>query len=111
MFCQNMVDIQTPFLAANQALLETGASPVTSVGDNLFTFMANRLGMSFANLSCQDFGLTDPVTVTLDGTGAATAATLNTSVQTASAAAAPTMPAAGHRTGRRHHTLMNPSGA
>jgi hypothetical protein len=108
MFCQDMVDIQAPFLAANQTLLATGSSPVPSVGDNLFTFMANRLGMSFENLSCQSFGLTNPVTVTLDGAGAATAATLNTSVQTATAVAAPPTR---HRAGRRHHTLMNPSGA
>ena len=27
-YCQNIVNIQTPFLAANQALLATGASPV-----------------------------------------------------------------------------------
>ena len=60
MFCQNMVDIQAPFLAANQALLSTGSSPVPSVGDNLFTFLANRLGMSFGNLSCDAFGLTNP---------------------------------------------------
>ena len=111
MFCQDMIDIQMPFLAANQALLTTGSSPVTSVGDNLFTFMANRLSMSFDNLSCQDFGLTDPVTVTVDSTGAATAATFDTSVQTANAVADPTMPTSGHRTGRRHHRLMNPSGA
>jgi hypothetical protein len=111
MFCQDMVDIQTPFLAANQALLATGSSPVTSVGDNLLTFLANRLGMSFDNLSCQSFGLVNPVTVTLDGAGVATAATFNTSVQTATAVAAPSMPTTGQRTGRRHHTLMNPSGA
>jgi hypothetical protein len=111
MFCQDMVDIQTPFLAANQALLATGSSPVTSVGDNLLTFMANRLSMSFDNLSCQSFGLVNPVTVTLDGAGAATAATFNTSAQTATAAAAPSMPTNRQRTGRRHHTLMNPSGA
>ena len=42
------------------------------MGDNLFTFMANRLAMSFTNLACQNFGLTNPVTVTLDATGAAT---------------------------------------
>ena len=60
MFCQNMVDIQTPFLAANQALLSTGQSPVPGVGDNLLTFLANRLSMSFSNLSCQTFGLTEP---------------------------------------------------
>ena len=40
--------------------------------------------MSFANLSCQTYGLTDPVTVTLDDNGVATAATFDTSQQTAS---------------------------
>jgi hypothetical protein len=86
---------------------------VPGVGNNLFTFMANRLSMSFTNLGCQNFGLTDPVTVTLDGNGAATAATLSTTVQTAKtqAAAAPPAPAGGQRVGRSHHHLMNPSGA
>ena len=83
MYCQNMVNIQTPFLAANQTLLATGMTPVPAIGDNLLTFMANRLSMSFTNLNCQNFGLTDPVTVTLDGNGAAVAATFNTTVQTA----------------------------
>src|ERR1700678_2766110 len=84
-YCQNLTDIQTPFLAANQALLATGQSPVTALGDNLLTFMANRLNMSFTSLGCQNFGLTDPVTVTRNGAGAAVAATFNTSVQTATA--------------------------
>jgi hypothetical protein len=116
MFCQNMVDIQTPFLAANQTLLSTGSSPVPSVGDNLYTFMANRLGMSFDNLSCDTFGLTNPVTVTLDGSGAATAATLNTTRQTATnTGTTPAMPGsrtpgAPPRTGRSHHHVMDPSG-
>ena len=82
-FCQNMVDIQTPFLSACEALLATGSSPVPAVGNNLFTFLANRLSMSFANLGCQSFGLTDPVTITADGNGIATAATFNTAQQTA----------------------------
>ena len=116
MFCQNMVDIQAPFLAANQALLSTGSSPVPSVGDNLFTFLANRLGMSFSNLSCGTFGLMNPVTVTLDGTGAATAATLNTAKQTATnTGTTPAMPGSGRagappRRGRPHHHVMDPSG-
>jgi hypothetical protein len=111
MYCQNMVDIQTPFLAANQTLLATGQSPVTGVGDNLFTFLANRLSMSFTNLACQNFGLTDPVTVTLNGQGAATAATFNTTQQTATnAGATSTMPGSSHRSGRSHHRLMDPSG-
>ncbi len=117
-FCQNMVNIQTPFLANNQALLATDTSPVPAVGDNLLTFMANRLNMSFTNLNCQNFGLQNPVTVTLDGNGVATAATFNTAQQTATAATTTAgsgatgtvMPAPGQRMGRRHHRMMNPSG-
>jgi hypothetical protein len=85
MYCQNMVNIQTPFLAANQRLLAAGQSPLTAVGDNLLTFMANRLDLSFINLACQNFGLTDPVKVIRDGAGAAIGATFDTKVQTATA--------------------------
>jgi len=108
-YCQNMVNLQTAFLAANQATLSTGPSPVPGVGNNLFTFMANRLSMSFTNLGCQNFGLTNPVTVTVDGNGAATAATFSTTPQTAKTQAGGT-PGPGQRTGRTHHHLMNPSG-
>jgi hypothetical protein len=114
MYCQNMVNIQTPFIQANQALLATGQSPVTAVGNNLFTFLANRLSMSFTNLACQNFGLTDPVTVTLNGAGAAVAATFNTTTQKATNGTAPTQTTPprgwGHRVGRNHHQRMNPSG-
>jgi hypothetical protein len=122
MYCQNMVNIQTPFLAANQTVLATGTSPVPTVGNNLFTFLANRLSMSFTNLNCQNFGLTDPVTATLDGNGVAVAATFNTTQQTATnttgtGTASPTAsPSAststgqGRHRGRPHHQWMNPSG-
>jgi hypothetical protein len=113
MYCQNMVNIQTPFLAANQTLLATGQAPVTAVGDNLLTFLANRLNMSFTNLGCQNFGLTNPVTVSLNSSGAAVAATFNTTPQTATNPQATTTTptgGAGHRVGRRHHERMNPSG-
>ena len=110
MYCQNMVNIQTPFLAANQTVLATGQSPVTAIGNNLLTFLANRLSMSFTNLGCQNFGLTNPVTVTLDGNGAAIAATFTTTVQKATNTAAATMPTQGQRKGRNHHQLMNPAG-
>ena len=139
-YCQNMVNIQTPFLAANQAALVGTASPVPAVGENLFTFMANRLLMSFANLGCQNFGLTNPVTVVLDGAGAAMSATFNTTPQQASNTAGAGGGAGGggggggggtgggtqatwqqiwqqwagqgqqHRKGRDHHQLMDPSG-
>jgi hypothetical protein len=126
MYCQNLVNIQTAFLAANQTLLATGPTPVPGTGNNLFTFLANRLNMSFTNLNCQNFGLTNPVAVTLDGNGAAVAATLNTTVQTvtnttgtgngtatasasASATGTATTAPSRHR-GRSHHQWMNPSG-
>jgi hypothetical protein len=110
MFCQNMVNIQTPFLASNQALLATGTSPVPTVGNNLLTFMANRLNMSFTNLDCQNFGLTNPVTVTVDGNGAATAATFNTTQQQAADQGRTGMPRPGQRMGRWHHRFQDPSG-
>ena len=83
-YCQNMINIQGPFLAANQAAFAGGPSPVPAVGEDLYTFLANRLLMSFDNLGCQSFGLTNPVTVVLDGAGAAMSATINTTPQQAS---------------------------
>ena len=77
MFCQNMVNIQTPFIAANKKVFAAWPSPVPTVGDTLFTFMANRLASSFDNLNCTKFGLHQTVTVVLNSAGAATAATLS----------------------------------
>ena len=110
MYCQNMIDIQTPFLAANQTLLAQGQPPVAGVGSNLLTFLANRLNMSFTNLACQDFALTNPVTVTLNGQGVAVAATFNTAMQTAHNIKVTAMPGMAQRAGRKQHQLMNPSG-
>ena len=109
-YCQNMVNAQTPFLANNQTLLAGGATPVPGTGNNLLTFMANRLNMSFTNLNCQNFGLKNPVTVTLDGNGAAIAATFTTAQQTATAAApaAPANPR--QRNGGPRHRFQAPSG-
>jgi hypothetical protein len=82
-YCQNMVNIQAPRLKVDAAM-ETGtASPVPALGNNLATFLAARLSGSFGNLNCQNFGLTNPVTLTLDGNGVATDATFNTTQQTA----------------------------
>jgi hypothetical protein len=80
-YCANMVNLQTAFLAANQALLAVGPSPVPGTGNNLFTFLAARLTASFANLNCGQFGLHDTVHVTTDGNGVATAATFNLAQQ------------------------------
>jgi hypothetical protein len=82
-YCQNMVNIQTPRLKLDAAM-ETGtASPVPALGNNLANFLAARESGSFGNLNCQNFGLTNPVTLTVDGNGVATGATFNTAQQTA----------------------------
>ncbi|HJZ29449.1 MAG TPA: hypothetical protein VJ370_24475 [Streptosporangiaceae bacterium] len=77
MFCQNMVNIQTPFIAANEKIFATWPSPVPTVGDTLYTFLASRLASSFNNLNCANFGLHQTVMVVNNGAGAATQATLN----------------------------------
>jgi hypothetical protein len=84
MFCQNLINIQGAFVAANQTLLATQPSPVPTAGDSLYTFLASRLAGSFDNLNCQNFGLHNPVLMVTDGAGAVDQATINTTPQTAS---------------------------
>jgi hypothetical protein len=71
--------------------------------------------MSFVNLGCGNDGLTNPVTVTLDGNGVATAVTYNLTQQTAKGASPAATPTAGQRTGTqarspRRFRFMNPGG-
>ena len=83
-YCQDMINIAAPRLKLD-APMETGTrSPVPDLGDNLATFLAARLSGSFDNLNCKNYGLTDPVTLTTDANGVATAATFNTTPQKAS---------------------------
>ena len=119
-YCQNMTNIQPArnHLDMNREL--SFGSPVPAVGDNLATFMGNRLSQSFVNLGCANFGLTNPVTVTLDANQVATAVTYGTAQQKA---AVPGQSAAGGGGGsgggtsgppprhhRRGHRYQNPSG-
>jgi hypothetical protein len=84
MFCQNLINIQGAFVAANEKLLTAGPSPVPTAGDSLYTFLAGRLQGSFDNLNCANFGLHDPVSMSTNGAGAVDQATINTAPQTAS---------------------------
>ena len=83
-FCANMANIQTAFIAANQARFSGNPSPVPATGNNLFTFLAARLSASFTNLGCGAFGLRNTVTLTQDAQGVATAATFSLAPQTPS---------------------------
>ena len=97
-YCQNMVNIQPARNQLDASREANVGSPVAAVGSNLATFMGNRLAMSFANLGCNNFGLTDPAAVTVDGNQVATAVTYNVAQQKAviqAAAGASASPSAG----------------
>jgi hypothetical protein len=99
-YCQNMANIQPARSNLDMAKELAFGSPVPAVGNTLGTFMANRLSMSFVNLNCANFGLNNPVNVTLDGNGVATAATYALTAQAATGAAmAAVNPMAGQATG------------
>ena len=97
-YCQNITNIQPARNQLDMTRELNFGSPVAAVGNTLATFMGNRLSMSFVNLGCANFGLTNPVTVTLDGNQVATAVTYNTAQQTAKAPATAT-PTASATTG------------
>ena len=92
-FCANMINLQTAFIAANTERFGNSPSPVPATGNNLFTFLAARLSASFTNLACQDFGLHNPVSVSLNANGVAVAAAFSLVRQTPSQPAPQTAPA------------------
>jgi hypothetical protein len=89
-----MVNIQSARLQLDAAAEAGFASPVPDVGSNLATFMGARLAGSFDNMNCGNFGLTNPVTVTTDGNGVATAVSYTVTQQAA------TVPGGGKGSGR-----------
>ena len=114
-YCQNMTNIAPARNNLDMTKDAAFGTPVAAVGNNLATFLGNRLSMSFVNLGCANYGLTNPVTVTLNGNGVATAVTYNTAQQTAKGAAAQPNPTAGQGTGTqaqggRRHRMQNVSG-
>jgi hypothetical protein len=102
-YCENMTNIAPARNNLDMAKDAAFGTPVATVGNNLATFLGNRLSMSFVNLGCATYGLTNPVNVTLDGNGVATAVTYNLAQQTAKGAATTTTtttnPKAGQGTG------------
>jgi hypothetical protein len=93
-YCTDMVNFQAARLDLDKPYTTNAPSPVPSLGNNLFTFLAARLAGSFGNLNCQNYGLIDPVTLTLDANGVATDAALNITQQTPMGARVPSTPPA-----------------
>ena len=116
-YCMNMVNIAPARNLLDMSSDTPFGTPVPAVGDNLATFLGNRLSMSFANLGCDAFGLTDPVNVTADAGGVATGISYNTAQQQATLPAPEAAQAAGghgkHRApsqGHDHwHRVQDPS--
>ncbi len=77
-YCNNLVAIQPPFLARFQTEFTNAKTPDDTVGNNLFTFLANRFLQSLTNLNCPNKNI--PVTCTLDGNGAATACSITATI-------------------------------
>jgi hypothetical protein len=98
-YCQNMVNIQASRLKLDTTLEAGTTSPVPALGNNLANFLAARLSGSFGNLNCANFGLTNPVTLQLDGTGVALGAMFSTTRQTAKVTATNTGANAGNAGG------------
>jgi len=88
-YCHAMMHQQSNALLRRQTQLTGAPSPVASLGTNLFTFMAARLVGSYQILSCASFGVQNHITVTTDGNGVATGATIS-------------LPTGGGRTGGRN---------
>ena len=95
-YCMNMVNMGPAHLQLDAATDAKTGSPVPTVGNSLATFLGNRLSMSFTNLGCDAFGLTDPVTVTTASDDApATAVSYNTAQQQATLPAPQAPPSQG----------------
>jgi hypothetical protein len=77
-YCQDMMQIGMARTAQDEKQLSNFASPVPATGSNLFTFLAARLSASFVNLGCGALlNAPNPVHLTLDGNGVATAASFS----------------------------------
>ena len=80
-YCQNLINTGIPILQQEMGLTQNAASPMPAVANSLFTFLANRLNATLGagGLNCVGLlNIQNPVTLTMDGNGVVTAATLTT---------------------------------
>jgi hypothetical protein len=89
-YCQNLIKVGLPSLNNNMTLFSGQASPDGGAASNsLFTFLANRLNATFGDGGLNCVGLLkiqNPITLTTDGNGVVTAATIATTPVAAGAA-------------------------
>jgi len=67
-YCRSLVAVAPERLKADQARFSAATSPDPAAGNNLFTFLAQRLQASYQNLGCGDLGAPKlPLTVEKKG--------------------------------------------
>ena len=80
-YCQNLIKVGVPGLKLDTNTFQNQASPDTGAANSLFTFLANRLNATLGagGLNCVGLlNIQNPVTLTIDGNGVVTAATITT---------------------------------
>jgi hypothetical protein len=88
-YCQDLVTLQPARLQQDRTLTQAVGSPDPAAGNNLFTFLAQRLSASFGNLGCANLVKTgNPVKLTVDNNGVAIDATFVGAAGTAGAGTA-----------------------
>ncbi len=79
-YCTNLLKVGTARLQLDMQFTQNRPSPDAAAANSLFTFLAQRFSTSFGpnGLNCTGLlNLQNPVTLTTDGNGVATAATIN----------------------------------
>jgi hypothetical protein len=77
-YCKNMMQVGMARASGAEKQFSAFTTPVPDEGNNLFTFLAARLAASWDNLGCGALlNAPDPVNLTLDANGVATAATFS----------------------------------
>jgi hypothetical protein len=77
-YCKHMMQVGMARASQAEKQFNAFTTPVPDVGNNLFTFLAARLAGSWDNLGCGELlNAPDPVNLTLDANGVATAATFS----------------------------------
>jgi hypothetical protein len=99
-YCKNMMRVGMARASGAEKQFSAFTTPVPDEGNNLFTFLAARLAASWGNLGCGALlNAPDPVSLTLDANGVATAATFSPlAIGTLPGGVAPTATASGTAT-------------
>jgi len=89
-YCTNAIGEQAARLQLDQSFLASAPAVDPAAATSLYTFLAQRLSTSFANLNCGDLlNAPDPIGLTTDANGVVTAATFVPLGQTPPTAPAP----------------------